>query len=164
MMENLETKYSLPFIGTGLTKKQIAELCENAVQAVLEDGNVIQVAEALKSMEEFVKLVRDDARFLEYVREELIKNNGKLQTASGAKIEAAETGTSYDFTNCGDPVLVELEAKAKVVKEELDQRKDFLKTVPSKGMVITDPDSGETFTVYRPTKFSKSSYKVSLAK
>jgi hypothetical protein len=163
-METLETKYSLPFIGSGLTKKEIAELSENAIQAVLDEGNVIQVAEALSSMDEFTKQVRGDARFTEYVREELAKSSGKLQTASGAKIEAAEVGTTYDFTNCGDPVLIELEARAKAAKEELDARKDFLKTVSPKGMIVTDPESGETFTVYPPAKSSKSSYKISLAK
>lgn len=110
--------------------------------------------------------IEPDKEFLEYIREQ-IRLNGekeKMTTARGVKFECAETGTSYDFSNCGDPVLIELEAKAKEAAEKVKERKDFLKAVSKGGEIITDPSTGETSTVFPPTKTSKSSFKISLPK
>src|SRR6476620_651847 len=88
---------SLPSIKEGLTKKQIAELAIQSVENVLEEGNVFEVAEALAAMEEFTKAVRKSERYVEFLREELVKHNGRLITTSGAKIEMCEAGVSYDY-------------------------------------------------------------------
>jgi len=48
------------------------------------------------------------------------------------------------------------------VDEALKARKEFLKTVPIEGLTVVDTASGETVTVYPPSKSSNSSYKVSL--
>src|SRR5215208_98275 len=89
-------------IGTikeGLNKKQIGELAIQSVENVLEAGNVFQVAEALAAMEEFTKSVRRDERYVEFLREELVKHNGRLITNSGAKIEICEAGVTYDYSH-----------------------------------------------------------------
>jgi hypothetical protein len=107
--------------------------------------------------------IEPDKEFVDYAREE-IKRNGekeKFTSARGVKFENAETGTSYDFTNCGDPILVDLEEKAKAFAEQVKSRKEFLKTIDgSVNILIGD----EVVTVYPPVKSSKSSFKVSLPK
>ena len=90
---------TLPSIKEGLSKKDIATLAGQSVSNVLEEGNVFQVAEALAAMEEFVKNVRKDERFVEFLREELTKHRGRLTTPSGARIEVCEAGISYDYSN-----------------------------------------------------------------
>ena len=61
---------TLPQIQGGLTKKQISDLADRSVDNVLESGNVFPVAEALAAMEEFVKTVRRDERYIQFLRDE----------------------------------------------------------------------------------------------
>src|SRR5215213_6558353 len=98
MVKHLVQPDTLPSIREGLSKKQIADLADESVGRVLEDGNVFQVAEALAAMEEFVKTVRKDERYVQYLRDELAKHQGRLVTASGAKIEMCEAGVAYDYS------------------------------------------------------------------
>ena len=65
---------TLPAIQEGLRKTEIYELAIKSVDNVLEEGNVFQVAEAIAAKEEFVKAVRKDERYVEFLRDELIKN------------------------------------------------------------------------------------------
>src|SRR5215207_9358366 len=130
----------LPSIQEGLTKKQIADLADESVSHVLEEGDVFKVAEALAAMEEFVKTVRKDERYIHFLRDELAKHHGRLITASGAKIEVCEAGVSYDYsTNAEWRALeaerFEIERKKKVVEEKL--------RILAPGRVAVDPDTGE---------------------
>src|SRR4051812_17440238 len=108
MAKHLVQPDPLPSIGERLSKKQIADLADESVSRVLEEGNVFQVAEALAAMEEFVKTVRKDERYVQFLRDELVKHHGSLVTASGAKIEVCEAGVSYDYS--GNAEWCELEA------------------------------------------------------
>src|SRR5438270_5180630 len=112
----------MPVAFEGLTKKEIAERSESVVAAVLEKGNVFEVAEALSAMEEFVKVTRKDPRLVNYLREELTKNNGKVTTASGAKVELCETGISYDYSQ--NPDWVVLDNQIKSLSEQRKQLED----------------------------------------
>lgn len=152
----------LPAITQGLTKSQIVELAKFGVDYVLETGQPELVAEQIAVMENYIKAVKADERFSEYVREELIKNNGKITTASGAKIEVMEGGTRYHFENCNHPLLTICELEIQRLTEEKNRLCELLKTVPTKGMDIRVND--ELVTVYPPYKTSTSTYKVTLAK
>lgn len=106
-----------------------------------------------------------DKELVGFIRDEILKHpKGKFTTARGVIFEAAETGTSYDFSKCEDPILVALESQKSQVDEALKARKEFLKTVPIEGLTVVDTASGEAVTVYPPSKSSNSSYKVSLPK
>ena len=109
--------------------------------------------------------IPEDKELIGFIREEIMKHpKGVFTTARGVKFEAAETGTSYDFSQCGDPVLIALEAQHEQISEALKSRKEFLKTVPIEGITTVDKESGEASTVYPPSKSSNSSYKVTLPK
>lgn len=153
---------ALTIFEQGLCKSAIKSMAENAINSVLETGNILQVAEALSAMIEFVETVKKDDRFKNYVREEAGKTPKGFISNSGAKIELAETGTAYDFSKCDDPTLVNLEEKLKKITDEVKARKDFLKTVPLSGMEVLIDD--ELVKVYPPSKTSTSSYKITLAK
>ena len=148
-----------PSIQGGLTKKQIADLADESVSHVLEEGDVFKVAEALAAMEEFVKTVRKDERYIQFLRDELEKHQGKLITASGAKIEICEAAVYYDYsTNAERRALeaerFEIERRKKAVEEKL--------RILAPGRVAVDPDTGEM--LEGPLKTSKSTYRITLAR
>jgi hypothetical protein len=161
-MENLN--YSLPVISAGYTKTQLKIAADNVVNDIIENGNALPAAEALSAMESFVKEVKGNRQYIEFVRNEIAKHGKAANTPSGTKLELAEVGTKYDFTNCEDLILKKLEAEIFDLDCKLTERKDFLKKLPLSGLLITDEDTGETYKVYPPSKTSTSSYKVSIAK
>jgi len=79
-----------------------------------------------------------------------------------AKFEIKETGVKYDFSKCEDEVLTRLYSQQSELDAKVKSRESMLKTVPAKGMIITDEETGETFTVYPPAKSSTTSVAVTL--
>ena len=159
MEKHLAQPNVLPSISEGLSKKQIADMADESVMQLLDDGNVFQVAEALAAMEEFVKTVRKDERYIQYLRDELAKHQGRLVTASGAKIEACEAGVSYDYSSNAE--WRELEAE----RFEIERRKRALEEklrILAPGRVAVDPETGEM--LEGPLKTSKSTYRITLAR
>ena len=150
---------TLPSIREGLTKKQVAELADQSVGNVLEEGNVFQVAEALAAMEEFVKNVRKDERFVEFLREELVKNRGRLITNSGARIEVCEAAVNYDYSANGE--WRELDEQIKNLCEQRKAVEEKLKKL-APGRITVDPETGEV--IEGPVKTSKSTYRITLSK
>lgn len=112
--------------------------------------------------------IEPDIEFIDYIRDAIgRRGNGgdkaEFKTERGVKFTLAEVGTNYDFSNCGDPVLLDLEEKARQANEDLKARKEMLKHAPYSGMSIVTPD-GEVAVAYPPAKTSKSSFKISLPK
>jgi hypothetical protein len=107
--------------------------------------------------------IPEDKELINMLRDEVTKYGKSFTTPRGVKFELAETGTAYDFSQCNDPELALLEQQAKELTEKVKARKEFLKTVPSKGLEV-HAGEGELVTVYPPSKSSKSSYKVILPK
>lgn len=160
----MQTIYNLPAITAGFTKTQISTVAKVAVTEVLENGNVLEVAEAISGMEAFIKEVKSDKRFTDYVREETSKHNGKFQSSSGTKIELAETGTKYDYSNCNDADLIDLYNQQIALEEKIKSREAMLKALPLEGIDLAMQTTGEILKVYPPAKTSTSSYKITLAK
>lgn len=159
MAKHLVQHDMLPSLTEGLGKKQIAGMADESVGRLLEDGSVFQVAEALAAMEEFVKTVRKDERYIQFLRDELAKHHGRLVTASGAKIEMCEAGVCYDYS--ANAEWRELEAE----RYEIERRKKALEEklrLLAPGRVAVDPETGEM--LEGPQKTSKSTYRITLAK
>lgn len=79
-----------------------------------------------------------------------------------AKFEIKEVGVKYDYSQCNDPEVSELLAQSEVIKKKLTERQKFLQTVPGKGLLITNEETGETNTVYPPSKSSTTSIQCTL--
>lgn len=159
----LSASTALTFFEKGLSKSEIKTMAASAIESVFESGNPLKIAEALSAMELFIKEVKDDKKFKEYVREEAAKTPKGFISNSGAKVELFEAGTTYDFSNCADPVLNELNLAIDIAKVKAEERKTFLKALPLSGMDIITTE-GEVVKVYPPAKSSVSSYKITLAK
>lgn len=156
--------YNLPSVTAGMTKTQIKIVAEASIKELMDNGRILEAAEALTVMENFIKEVRSSKEFTDYVREEVSKNGNNITASSGAKIELAETGVKYDFSKCGDLILDELIHASEVIESHIAERKDFLKSCPLSGTTLLHEETGEAYTVYPPTKTSNSSYKITLRK
>jgi hypothetical protein len=159
MAKHLVQHNTLPSIQEGLRKTEIFELAIKSVDNVLEEGNVFKVAEAIAAMEEFVKAVRKDERYIDFLREELIKNNGRLYTNSGAKIEVCEAAVTYDYSH--DTTWRMIDEEIKMLQEQKKFREEILRKI-APGRMAVDPETGEVWE--GPLKTSKSTYRITLAK
>lgn len=149
----------LPQLKEGLTKRQILKLAKNSVDAVLENGNVAQVAEVIALMDEFVKAVRKDESFIHYMRDELVKYNGNLNTKSGAKIELCEAGVSYDYSE--DGTWRSITEQINNLTEQRKKVEEKLRSIGA-GKMAVNHQTGEV--MIGALKSSRSTYRITLAK
>jgi hypothetical protein len=154
-----QPEHTLPSIKDGLSKQEIRNMASQSVDQVLEEGNVFKVAEALAAMEEFVKTVRKDERFVQFLRDELAKYHGKLVTASGARIESCEAGVSYNYSHHAEWREVDEELKRLTEKKKMIEEK--LKVV-GPGRMAVDTETGEV--VEGASKTSRSTYRITLSR
>lgn len=157
--QTLQPSTTLPSIRDGLTKRQVAELAEQSVQNALEEANIFQVAEALAAMDEFVKTIRKDERYIQFLRDELIHHHGKLITGSGAKIELCEAAVTYDYTNNAEWRI--LDQQIQILTDQRKKVEEKLRRI-AQGKVVVDTETGEV--IEGPMKTSKSTYRITLAK
>jgi hypothetical protein len=155
--------YNLPVISNELTKNQIKIVAESCVQQLIDNGSVIESADAVAKMELLIKEIRANKDYVEAVRDEVTKFGKSVVTSSGTKIELAEVGTKYDFSVCNDSVLNQLETSITELELMLKERKEFLKTVSIGGLDMVTPE-GELIRVYPPSKTSTSSFKSTIQK
>ena len=154
---------NLPAITSEFTKAQIKIVAKHFIEEVLDSGRIIESADLLAKMELLIKEMRQDSDFIDSVRTEITKYGKNYTTATGTKIELAEVGTKYDFTQCGDKELIRLEAINDELEIKISDRKAFLKTIPIGGIEVVDAD-GEVCTYYQPIKTSTSSIKTTISK
>ena len=150
---------TLPVLHEGLSKKQITALVNQLVETVQERGNVAQVAEVLAVMEEFVKGIRKDSRFVDEMRDELLKAHGTLKMSSGARIEACEAGIIYDYSE--NPAWTHLNNQIAELMEQKRALEEKLRHIPG-GKMIVDEETGEVF--IGAFKTSKSTYRITLSR
>ena len=155
----VQHNHTLPSIQEGLTKKQIRDLADHSVEHLMEEGNVFQVAEALAGMDEFVKTMRKDERYIHFLRDELAKHHGRLVTNSGAKIEACEAGVTYDYSSNAEWNM--LEEQIKQLQEHKKQLEEKLRSI-APGRIGVDHETGEV--IEGAFKASKSTYRITLAR
>lgn len=130
----------------------------------LESGAVdpLTIHLQAKSMEDVVKLLNANTRYKTAVLEAAQAYGQKSFQFHNAKVEIKETGVKYDYSKCEDPVLNDLLARQAELDDQLKNRQELLKTVSEKGLVITDPETGETYTVYPPAKSSSTNVAITL--
>lgn len=144
-------------------KDQRATFAQNVISEI-EQGivNPLNIHLQIKCMQEIADVITSDERYHKLLLEETDKYAGKSFEYQNAKIEKKEVGVKYDFATCNDPIHTRYNEAADKAKKQLKEREDFLKKAPSEGFIMVDEDSGETVTVYPPTKTSKTSISVSL--
>lgn len=159
-----------------LSKQNAAAFHQQAKERIYEQGGAFEYIEVIKFFAALEKQIsgdkqtkiEEDKEFIDYLREEIKRqgNGGdkaEFKTARGVKFTLAEVGTTFDFSQCDDPILLDLERHVKQLTDRLKERKDFLKTVPVSGLDIVTSE-GEVAKIFPPSKSSKSSFKVQLPK
>lgn len=134
-------------------------MADAAVDKVMEEGHVLEAAEALAALEHFAKTIRQDERFVHFLRDELMKHGGKYKTASGTQLEVCEAGVRYNYSH--DDEWQRLQAQMESISERMRTVEAKLRSVPP-GRLWVDPDTGEV--VQGAQKQSTSTYRITLAK
>jgi hypothetical protein len=154
----------LPTISNDLTKFQIKVIADQTAKDIIDNGqDVIKIADTIAKIELFIKELKATPEYLDYLITEVSKYGKGMTTSTGTKLELAEVGVKYDFSQCNDPELKKMEQEFEVLEDKIKCRKDFLKKLSASGIdVITE--EGELVTLYPPSKTSKSSVKCTITK
>jgi hypothetical protein len=155
--------FKLPELTTRITKTDIRTISNNMVADILNNGNIIESADALNKMETLIKEIKSTPEWIDYLREEVAKRGASVITPSGTRIELAEVGVKYDFSKCGDEQINDLFAEQERIESLIKERQTFLKTIPVSGLDIVTIN-GELVTIYPPSKSSTSSIKTTICK
>jgi hypothetical protein len=155
--------FKLPELTTKITKSDIKTISNNMVADILNNGHIIESADALNKMETLIKEIKSNPDWIDYLREQVAMNGASVITSSGTKLELAEVGIKYDFSKCGDEMLNDLLAEEQRIDELVKERQTFLKTIPVSGIDVVTI-SGELVRLYPPSRSSTSSIKTTIAK
>src|SRR5207237_873883 len=98
-------------------------------------------------------------RYIQFLRDELVKHHGRLFTTSGAKIEMCEAGVSYDYSSNAE--WCELDERIKELQEEKKMIEEKLRKIAPERMAV-DPETGEV--IEGTMKTSKSTYSITRSK
>ena len=154
----------LPTISNELSKTQIKVIADQTAQDIIDNGqDVIKIADTIAKIEFFIAELKKSPEYLDYLISEVAKYGKGMTTSSGTKLELAEVGVKYDFSQCNDQELKKMEQEFEVLEEKIKSRKDFLKALSPKGIDVMT-EEGELVTLYPPSKSSKSSVKCTITK
>jgi hypothetical protein len=153
----------VPQITSELTKTQIKIVADNVVSNIMENGNVIEVADTISKMELFLKELKSNTSYIGILYDEVSKYGKSYTTASGTKLELAEVGVKYNYKICQDAIWNELQNSLESIQALIKNRETFLKAVPNHGLDIINED-GEVLKIYPPNKSSTSSVKCTIQK
>ena len=132
------------------------EIIKGLQEGTLTPLDVALRFKAMKSVIEQVKGVLDPM-----ARADAERYGEKSFVFGNAKIDLAEVGTKYDFSNCGDAEYNRLAAELKALEIKVAEREKFLKAIKV-SIVVVDEVSGEISKVFAPIKTSTSSIKITL--
>lgn len=146
-----------------LSKQGIQAFARTVIEDV-EEGriNPLRLKLYIKAMEATIAYIqKGDAAMPgidEAVRNEAEKH-GKSFEMAGVKVELAEVGTKYDYSDCGDTVYERMQAELTALQEKIKQRETLLKAITDP-ISMNDEKTGEVLTVRAPLKSSTSSVKI----
>ena len=153
----------LPTITHEINKTTLKRMASSTLDELMENGRIIEAADMIAKMEYFIKELKNNPEYVDYLRYEVAKYGGGHTTPSGTRIELAEVGTKYDYVFCEDDILNDMTIQRLALEEQIKERQEFLKRLPSEGIdIITN--YGEVKRIYPPSKSSTSSIKCTISK
>jgi hypothetical protein len=153
----------LPLIQKDYNKQELAKIADNCLNELLDNGRILETHEFITKMEFFIKKLKDNPEYYNYLSYEVAKYGSAHTTSTGTKMELAEVGVKYDYVFCEDDTYNELVVKRMSLDEQIKDREKFLKSIPTEGIEIVDMD-GIVKRVYPPSKSSTSSVKTTISK
>jgi len=153
----------LPTITHEVNKTTLKRMASTTMDELMENGRIIEAADMIAKMEFFMKELKNNPEYVDYLRFEVAKYGGAHTTPSGTRIELAEVGTKYDYVFCEDDILNDLVISRLALEEQIKERQEFLKHLPSEGIEVIS-QYGEVKRIYPPSKSSTSSIKCTISK
>lgn len=120
--------------------------------------NPLSLSVKLKYIELSLDAIRDGIQ--EEVLKEHSKHGAKTIDLFGFKIEQAEVGVKYDFSNCNDDKLIDLEKEMEELNNKIKLRKEYLKSIQGHEQLVDE--DGVVSVIKPPIKSSKTSLKFTL--
>lgn len=141
------------------SSKEQVQLFASKLIDELENGQVnpLDLVKMQKCIEKTFEIIKP--KLSELSRSEAEKY-GKSFDYKGVKIELAEVGTKYDFSQCGHTDYNSLCAEIAELNEKKKAMEAMLKSFKEPQNMIDS--NGEAITVYPPNKTSTSSIKVTV--
>lgn len=165
LQEQQDQEMSVPHIFTqnAPTKTQIETGAKAIVKAVVDDGEAdpLRVATAMKAIEIAMKIIKSGIE--DAMVDEAEKEGQKTFTRNGHQYQIRAAATRYDFSLCGDPALKKMEAEMADLSANIKNRQTFLKGL-TESETIADKETGEMVEVFPPSKSSKTTVAITLAK
>ena len=145
-----------------LSNKEVISKISKDIKSRVLDGELqpLDVAMALKGMEDLTKSIRGDSLVQDAIIEE-VEKYGKVANYKGAKITVKEVGTKYHFNECNDPVWDFLKQQMDEISQKMKDREAFLKSIKGHETIVNE-ETGEVYTIKMPGKESKTGYMVTL--
>ena len=145
-----------------MTKAERGEFVTRLVEK-LESGGMspLKVHKQVKCMEDLIKQITANDTYKQYLLDEAAKY-GKSFELHGAKFQVKEAGTKYDYSQCNDYVLTELQQQLNELTEKVNNRQKFLQLAPPEGIEVLEDQSGEVYRIYPPSKTSTTTVTITL--
>jgi malate/lactate dehydrogenase len=145
MSESLKQYQLLTPTIEGCSKADLTNLAKKQANEIIENGSSEIAFSALTKIEYLVKTTKENIK-----QDALLEVEKGNDSAFGVKLSTMGV-TSYDYSECGDTELEELEKKAKEYSDKISDRRAFLKGLKS-SITILNEETGETFKVFPPLK------------
>lgn len=104
--------------------------------------NPLEFYRQAKLITDCIDDLKKDSDIFDCAQTERLKYGKEKPVINGSVVDISSRSTP-DYNSCGDPVYDDL-------KERLKAREQFLKSLPKEGLIVTDPETGETKTIFPP--------------
>jgi len=130
----------------------------------MEAGKVepILVHLQVKGMEKLIESFTENKSYKSLVLDSVRTYGEKDVQFHNGKFDIKEVGVKYDYSQCNDSELMQWQAELAQLTEKIKAKQKFLQTVPAKGLLVTNEETGETATIYPPSKTSTTSVQCTL--
>lgn len=125
---------------TVLQKEQFRSTLKNKI--VNGEVNPLEFYRQAKLFTDLIEDLKKDADIFDCAQTERLKYGKEKPVINGSVVDISSRSTP-DYNSCNDPVYDEL-------KEKIKAREQFLKAIPKEGLIVTDPETGETKTIFPP--------------
>lgn len=148
--------------GRGVIANQLIEKIEEGeVEALKVHAFVKSLSEICDRLTDRKKFQKTASKYMDLLLSSA-EQYGKRFHLHNSEFEVKETGVSYDYSNCGDAVILDLHAQLEQLKKKIKDREDFLKRISGSGYPSVDESTGEVVVIFPPSKKSTTTVTVKL--
>jgi hypothetical protein len=144
------------------TKEERTHVVREIFRELLEGRiNPMELHIRMKCLEEVVKQLTSMPAYKAIVLDDAEKH-GKSFQYHNAKVDIREVGVKYDYSACGSGELDTMYRQQEITAAEIKILETYHKGLPSSGIQVLNPSTGEVETHYPPAKTSTTSVAVTL--